>query len=226
MTHSPASALAALPAVTFVDRSATKRFRKILITGLGRSGTSAIAALLRSCDFYFGEDAGAIVLESPAMHKLAVEGQTDALRAQLETWEASRPRIAWKDPKLYARSAQFVESLPDDWLLIVTFRDPASIAMRRVYSDKVDFVDSMRHCILHQGRLCEFAATSNKSVLWVSYERLMLEPARTLEGLMERLDLGDFPAPSTSELQDAMSGHRQAYRDKHDAKARQRDTAA
>ena len=212
-----------LPAVAFIDRSLTKRFRKVLITGLGRSGTSAVAALLRSCDFYFGEDAGQIVIESPTMLKLAAAGETDALRAQLDAWYQSHPRIAWKDPKLYARGAQFVESLPDDWLVIVTFRDPASIAMRRVFSDKVDFVNSLRHCILHQGRLCEFAANVNKSVLWVSYERFMLEPEATLGELMARLDLGEHVPPSPQELQEEMLGHRQAYRDKHDAKAQRGD---
>ena len=214
-----------LPAVAFTDRSATKKFRKVLITGLGRSGTSAIAAMLRHCDFYFGEDAGSIVVESPALLKLAAAGDSQALRARLDAWSADHPRIAWKDPKLYARGADFVNALPDDWLVIATFRDPVSTAMRRVYSDKVNFLDSLRHCIQHQARLCEFAASTNKSVLWISYERLMLEREATFAEVMALLDLGDFvPGPSDA-VHAAMAAHHKAYRDKHEALARRQDIA-
>jgi hypothetical protein len=166
--------------------------RRVLVTGLGRGGTTAIASLLHWAGYNLSGDAPTdlVYFEDERLRAFLLEGQVDQLEAELNARAERYPLVAWKDPKLYgARGAELLQRLPEDWMVIVVFRDPVAIARRRTVTDGVEFRESMPHVLRFMGKLSEFAEAAAKSrrVCYVSYEKLVTEPVSTITEIFRYL---------------------------------------
>lgn len=202
----PQPAAAALPA----------RFRKALVLGIGRSGTSALAYLLRAFGFHLGDGSDDVIHENVGMRRRLLEGDFAGIDAELSRWAGEHDRIAWKDPKLHSAGESWIRGLPDDWLMIVAYRDPVAVARRRERSDGVEFRSSLAHCIRSQSELHRFVASLEQRVHYVSYERLIQDHACVIDELRQVLDLDGVAVPTTETLWQGMMGGRQRYREVHD----------
>jgi hypothetical protein len=165
--------------------------RKVLVTGMGRGGTSSVAAMLHHTGFNVsGEAAPRANFEDEVLRPLLIDGRIDELRHVLEDRAARYPLVAWKDPKLHGDNGlELIRRLPDDWVLVAIFRDPVAIVSRRMVSDQVDFSQSMPSVMKFMGKLHNFVAEVQKlrKVIYVSYEKVVTEPVPTIRGIYTML---------------------------------------
>lgn len=184
------------------------------MTGLGRGGTSSIASMLLHAGFDLsGGERMSPTLEDKYLRGLLVKADFEQLTTVLEARAKQYPLMAWKDPKLRSNSGlELVRRLPDDWTVIVIYRDPVAVTSRRVVSDGVDFADQMAKVMRFMGNLYEYAVKvgKTKKVLHVSYEKIMTEPTesitRVLNALGAELNAGDAAA-----IWQRMQENQQAY---------------
>jgi hypothetical protein len=165
--------------------------RKILVTGMGRGGTSSVASMLYHSGFNVCGEANPLAnFEDEHLRPLLVGGELDRLQAELEARAQKYPLVAWKDPKLHGDNGlELLRRLPPDWVLLAVFRDPVAIVSRRMISDQVDFSASMPKVMRFMGKLHNFAAEVQKSrqVIYVSYEKVVTEPLATIKGIYTML---------------------------------------
>jgi hypothetical protein len=190
-------------------------YKKILVTGLGRSGTSAAASIL----FHFGyclTDLPQIRNhEDPQLRDLLKEGKVDEIVDILKTRSARNTHVGWKDPKIYGRSGpNLIGKLGDDWLLVVIFRDPIAIAMRRALSGQAEFAADLDKVITGQRKLFEFAdqVSRTRAVLYVSYEKMLTDPIGFISEFAEYVDWPNSESSSPERVWDKALADRALYR--------------
>lgn len=172
----------------FLREPPAEGYRKVLITGLGRTGTSSIASILRHAGFYLGNVELSPTREDPTLREMLAKGQIGEVRATLDKWDASHPLIAWKDPKLIGEHGRrLVHDLPADWAVIVTFRDPLATTMRLVSQHGGGLVERLTTAIRMQKKLLRMVGESQKTLLLVSYEKLMNHPEKVCRDLFNLL---------------------------------------
>lgn len=161
-------------------------FSKILVTGLGRSGTSAIATLLHHCGYYLGDVEESSTKEDRTLREYLKSKNYSSILDEFEKMSSSYNLIGFKDPKLYSPSHKdFIASLPNDWLIICVTRDPLAIAQRRIKSEKISFSNALVETIEAQDKLIRFAISINKPCLLISYEKFIAHPILALHELSD-----------------------------------------
>jgi hypothetical protein len=199
--------------------------RKILVTGLGRGGTSSIASMLFHAGFNVcGEVTPGANFEDDHLRSLLLAREYDQVLQELESRVARYPLVAWKDPKLYsAQGLELVRRLPADWVLIAVYRDPVAIVSRRMVADQVDFAESLPHVIRYMRKLDAFVSEvgKTKKVVYVSYEKVVTDPVTTLGGICSMLGARVEPAEA-SRLWALMQQSQQQYL-RHQTKLRADD---
>jgi hypothetical protein len=165
--------------------------RKLLVTGMGRGGTSSIASMLYHTGFNVCGTAKPLAnFEDESLRPLLLEGKLDQLQRELEARAERYPLVAWKDPKLHGdKGLELLRRLPEDWVLLAVFRDPVAIVSRRMISDQVDFSQSMPSVMKFMGKLNNFVAEVQKfkKVVYISYEKVVTEPVATIKGIYTML---------------------------------------
>lgn len=150
-------------------------YKKILITGLGRSGTSAIASIVKNLGYFLGENVSHSTGEDFDLRKLLSQGETDSVRSELYRRCEMHDLVAYKDPKLFSlHGEKLLSELTNDWLYIFVFRDIYSISKRNVKSIGANLDQSLISAAHHQTKLVNFynkAKFSNPTYL-VSFEQL------------------------------------------------------
>jgi hypothetical protein len=188
--------------------------RKILVTGLGRSGTSSVSSMLYHAGFNVCGDAEPNeAFEDEFLRPLLVAERFERIEKELQARLRKHQLVAWKDPKLYDKHGiKFVRRLSDDWTVIVVFRDPVAIVSRRVATDKVEFSADMQHVAYFIRKLHDFAAEMEKTkkVIYVSYEKVMTEPIASIQGIFEKLG-AEVPAEAASQIWSQMQRSQKAY---------------
>ena len=183
-----------------VGEAPAEGYRNVLITGLGRSGTSAIASVLRNAGFYLGDVENISTREDPALREMLRKGQINEILTLLADWAASHPLIAWKEPKLVGNEGrQLVCGLPDDWAVIVVFRDPLARAVRLVTEHGGDLMTTLVESIRLPNKLVQLVQETQKTTLLLSYEKHVTKPIDVCQDLLSvlvpKLTLGiDVPA--------------------------------
>lgn len=197
---------------TLIRRVGPARFSKVLTTGVGRSGTTAVAAVFHSLGFHLGDAPVPHLHEDSALRDLLLQGDAATLAGALQAWSTRHAAVAWKDPKIYAAaSAAFMERLPDDWLVIGVLRDPIAVAQRRAYSDGAELLPTAHAVARSQVKLLSFLQSARHTVGLVSYERFMTDPEPTLASLLTVLD-PPRPPSSLPGLRAEILSQRDIYR--------------
>jgi len=193
---------------------------RLLVTGMGRGGTSSVASMLYHTGFNVcGEVPPHPNFEDEALRPLLLEGRLDEVQRELEARSERYPLVAWKDPKLYGdQGLELLSRLPADWTLLAVFRDPVAIVSRRMVSDQVDFAQSMPSVMKFLGKLNKFVAEVQKSrrVIYVSYEKVITEPISTIKGIYSMLG-ADLDDAAAANLWDHMQLSQKEYLRRSDA---------
>ena len=197
-----------------INRPATpnRGGRTFIVTGLHRSGTSLVASILRQVGIFMGTDLNDNVHEDEALAKILIARDKPALKHTIRQRDANYRTWGFKFPML-----SDVLDPPDIKLftnphLIIPFRDPVSVAVRRSLSDYQDPMPALRSTVDAITAMVAFVAPLECPTLLLSYEKALVFPADFVATLMRFCDL-----PRSDTLRDRLIGliepNRKAYID-------------
>lgn len=206
-----------------ISNTVERAYRKIMVTGLGRSGTSSIGSLLHHLGYFLGEsdsEQGSPFYESPRLRDQLTTAEANACAAALNGLASQHPRYAWKDPKLASpKGLDVLAQLDNEWLVIAVFRDPVAIAQRRVASDGVSFADALKLVTKGQARLLDFCSRCAKPTIYISYEYFITQTPGVVAELMKYIDHDPTTVGSASALIERLLSDRDRYRLRADVKS-------
>lgn len=123
---------------TFFDSDELRRQpRTLLVTGMGRSGTSALASLIEYQGIYLGKAAKNPTQDDRRFAISIVEG-TDDYKKILAKRNEEHEIWATKSPR-YRRQLDFVISQLRNPMIIIAHRDVVGVSVRNRLADVVDF---------------------------------------------------------------------------------------
>lgn len=165
-------------------------YNKVIITGLGRSGTSAVASIFKFLGYYMPSAGMLATNEDKVLRALLKDGNVAEFVQELNNRAAKNTFVAYKDPKIFGVLGEKVlDAIDNEWLCIIVFRDPVSIAMRNKKSLGVDFDQAFERAVNLQVKLFKFykRIKQSKPIYLVSYEKLMTNKDAFLEELLSVL---------------------------------------
>lgn len=165
--------------------------RHLLVIGVGRSGTTACAEILQELGF-FCDTEGNPVLESKRLRALRKRARPEEFSEEIERWDASGQRWYWKDPKLRGDFRGWLKRAPDSLGYLVVFRDALNPALRNHHIMNVDFLDALQRAAHNSAALVGFVtALKDRKLALISYEKLLLNPERTVRGIARFVKIDD-----------------------------------
>jgi hypothetical protein len=163
--------------------------RTFLISGIGRGGTTMIAALLREAGFYFGENVSDLVSEDREMIGVLSSRDPARLDALIARNNAHAMDWAMKAPGLMGYFPPQELSRFRNPHLILVFRDPVAIAVRHAAAEHVDALPMVRDAANAMAGLADFAAGAHCPVMLLSYEKAITFPDALVEAVIRFCDM-------------------------------------
>lgn len=195
-----------------IDTNGIKH-KKILITGQGRGGTSAIASIFYHLGYYMPDASQLASMEDRTLQNMLKKDDINGLIQELASRERDWNLVAWKEPKLFSGNGlKLVDSLNKDWTYIIVFRDPYAIAYRNNISMGADIDQALIHAANNNRKLAGFYEKTNNILpcYLVSYEKLITKPDETLGKLLAYLGVSE-PHLVLPELIEKLQQDKQRY---------------
>lgn len=174
-----------------IARFAATRARKrsasektLLITGLARSGTSMLSALLQAAGVWLGDHVYEPIFEDAEITQMLRARDFYRLDALIERQNAKSALWGFKMPDLH----QFLQH--DELTrfrnphLIVIFRDPAAVAARNALSEQMDGTQAIIEATSAMHSLAQFVRASQLPFLFLSYEKALIFPRMFIDGVL------------------------------------------
>lgn len=158
--------------------------RHVLITGLGRGGTTAMAQVFKAFGFIF--DNPNSFMESPELKGFFLNVNTQNLTEKLNEWQTSGARHAWKDPKLSSINGRdFLTTLPSNIATVIIFRDLIATSLRDSSVMGGSFLTSLERYTVGMSKLVNMSKQlrENRTVVLVSYEKLLVNTETVINEL-------------------------------------------
>jgi len=166
--------------------------KKLLITGLGRSGTSAVASFVHGLGYHMPFAKELATNEDVKLRTLLEAGDVTSIKKELESRAVKYPLVAWKDPKLFGIVGEkLLDLLDKDWVYLVVFRDPVSVAVRNNKSLGRELDSELLNATTQQLKLALFyiKLKVNRRVHLVSYEKFITVFEKTADDMLSFLGL-------------------------------------
>jgi hypothetical protein len=157
----------------------------ILISGLGGSGTSLIAAMLHAAGLYLGNLDDEIFYEDSEFHTALQCREFPELERLCAARDQSHDVWALKKPNLNAFLEPHQMSAFRNPRLIVAVRDTAAIAKRMMLSHDLSPESAYFEAASEVERQARFLSQLSIPVLLVSYEKCLTIPERCAKTLLE-----------------------------------------
>jgi hypothetical protein len=159
-----------------VNRPTTEAGRTFIVTGLQRSGTSLVAAMLQQAGLFIGSEINDAVLEDEAIARCLDARDIPALRQIIAERNATHHAWGFKFPTLCGVLEPSQLALFDRPRVLVTFRDPVAMAVRRSLSEYREPMQSLFEVAADQAAMLAFIGALTCPSLLVSYEKALLFP--------------------------------------------------
>lgn len=172
-----------------LNRPSSEPGRTFIVTGLQRSGTSLIAAMLRCAGLFIGSEINSAVNEDEEIARVLAARDFDALRLVVERRNAAHPRWGFKCPMLCDALGPRQIGLFDRPRLIVTFRDPVAVAVRTSLSEYQPAWPALQGAISQQAALAGFLGEIQCPSLLLSYEKTLAFPHDSIDALLRFCDI-------------------------------------
>lgn len=158
--------------------------RTFIVTGLHRSGTTLLATILRQVGIFMGAEINDIVHEDETIAQHLTAGDNAALTALIAERNATYGTWGFKFPSLHRSLAPADIGRFSNPQLIVTFRDPVSVAVRAALSEYQTPMQALRAAIDEQAALTAFIDSLSCPTLLLSYEKSLIFPARFIDAIL------------------------------------------
>ena len=191
--------------------------RTFIVTGRHRSGTSLVASILRQVGIFLGAEINDIVHEDEAMAKILMARDTDGLIRLIGERNANYGTWGFKFPMLCQSLGPDELALFNDPHVIVTFRDPVSVAVRTSISEYQEPMRALRTAVDEQAALVTFVERLRCPALLLSYEKSLVFPADFIDAI-----LGFCGLPRGEALRERLIGLIEPNRQSYIARVRRR----
>lgn len=163
--------------------------RSFIVTGLYRSGTSMVAALLQRAGLFIGGEINDIVYQDEEFFRALAAGDVQALQSLIEARNASHQSWGFKYPMLWRAMTATQLGMFDSPRLIITFRDPVSMAVRTSLSEYQDPMRALRDSVSELAALMSFISDLTCPYLLLSYEKALTFPDDCIDALLRFCDI-------------------------------------
>lgn len=160
----------------------------VAVTGLGRSGTTMIARVLRALDVPMPGETTPQTCEDAAMVSLLRAGDLEGAERLVAARNAASRVWAFKAPVLRGHLAWAERTLRAP-RFVLTWRDPLAIAQRNQLALDADLSDSLRLAGKGLAVMAKDASVLRAPTLLVSYEKAVMRPDRLVDALSAFLGL-------------------------------------
>jgi hypothetical protein len=186
--------------------------RTFIVTGLHRSGTSLVASILRQVGIFMGTDLNDNVHEDEALAKILIARDKEGLKRTIKERDTNYGTWGFKFPMLSDVLGYQDITLFTNPHIIVPFRDPVSVAVRRSLSDYQDPMPALRSTVDAIAAMVVFVDRLDCPTLLLSYEKSLVFPGDFISAMMRFCDL-----PQSNTLRERLIGliepNRKAYID-------------
>lgn len=205
--------------INLPDPGSAQEEKTLIVLGAPRGGTSALAGALHSMGIYMGRGAAAPVFESLALANAIERDERDTVRELVASFNSEHPLWAFKRPGFTRFVSQFHDVFRNPIYLVI-LRDPVATANRSYISGrlKVNYLKKLRRVLTVYGEVIDFVEQSGAPTLFVSYEKLLQDPAVTLKAMVDSLGLpvsseqltaaANFVEPSPEHYLEVSRSHR------------------
>jgi hypothetical protein len=166
------------------DRRHAPREKTLLITGLARSGTSMLAALLEAAGIWLGDHVYEPINEDAEITQMLQARDFTRLDALVERQNANTPIWGFKLPdlQLYIQHDELRRFRNPH--LIAIFRDPVAVAARNAISEQYDPTQAMIEATTAIHALAQFVRAARVPFLLLSYEKALLLPRAFIDNVL------------------------------------------
>jgi hypothetical protein len=165
-------------------RKRAVRERTLIITGLARSGTSMVAALLMEAGVWLGDHAYEPVNEDAEIAQMLRARDLTRLDALIARHNAARPIWGFKMPDLHLFLQHDELQRFRNPHLILVHRDPVAVGVRNMLSEHTDGMQAYIESTAAMHSMAQFARASRLPCLLLSYEKALLFPQVFVDNLL------------------------------------------
>ena len=169
------------------DRRGPDAPTTVIVTGVGRSGTSMVASVLDALGIPMGKTDGLAVFEDQELLRALVAFNYEAMCTLIDSHNAKHLRWGFKFASLQNHIFPAQLSRFRNPYLIVVMRDPVATANRSYHSDpdKKNILDSLVNVTKQNSDMLDFVVNSNCPVLMISYEKSIVFPEVVINKIAE-----------------------------------------
>jgi len=163
-------------------------FKKIIVMGAGRTGTTAITSVIQELGFFTGVDnkREKPSLENEKLNELLALQQYSQLLDRLSEMAGPNNRVVWKSLKLMGNlHIDFLPSLPMDIGIVIVFRDILATALRKTIVSDTDLIQEMASAIQANTKLLNTIQLVQNNKLLVSYEKLLTSTPEVVKSIAD-----------------------------------------
>jgi hypothetical protein len=165
-------------------RKRAGREKTLIITGLARSGTSMVAALLMEAGVWLGDHAYEPVNEDAEITQMLRARDFTRLDALIARQNAARPIWGFKMPDLHLFLQHDELQRFRNPHLIMVHRDPVAVGARNVLSEQSDGMQAYIDATAAMHSMAQFARASRLPCLLLSYEKALLFPQVFVDNIL------------------------------------------
>lgn len=162
-------------------------FKKIIVMGAGRTGTTAITSVIQELGFFTGVNKQKKPsLENEKLNELLALHQYSQLLDRLSEMASQNNRVVWKSLKLMSNlHIDFVSSLPMDIGIVIVFRDILTTAVRKTIVSDTDLIQEMASAIQANTKLLNTIQLAQNNKLLISYEKLLTSTPEVVKSIAD-----------------------------------------
>jgi len=153
--------------------------RTLIVTGLYRSGTSLVAAILHHAGIFMGRQINDAVFEDEEIGAALRSGDDGALRRLIDERNATHGTWGFKIPQVHTDLSPKQLALFDHAHLIVTFR-----AVRNSLSEYKKAMTALRDAVGQLAGLVAYLDSVSAPSLLLSYEKALIFPEDFVDALL------------------------------------------
>lgn len=159
--------------------------RTILVTGVARSGTSLVAAVLRAAGLHMGDHVYDVVHEDSQMLEVVRSRDNKLLRSVIQQRNAKHRTWGFKVPNLHVYMRHDELNLFRNPHLIVIYRDPVAVATRNALSEHTDRLPGLIAATGAMQAVARFADQTACPLLLLSYEKAVAFPPLLIDSVLD-----------------------------------------
>jgi len=183
-----------------MDNNPLRQTKQIVVVGVSRGGTSAVAGSLHHLGVHVGDMAKSPVFEDGVLSEAFEKANYRVAVSIIKKYDSEHAIWAWKRPDSIKYLAKIDELLSNPHYIFV-FRDIFSIANRKVISRQLSLFQQMEHALGQYRTMLSFATTTKRPAMLVSVEKTLTKKEEFIDALISGFALGS----SEAQRQDALS---------------------